>query len=202
MRLKYSISLTLLSAILFSQKDTSKFNNEFGCSASLINFIDYRFLKGNVFEKNAYYQGFDINAFFRSPINHTQLELGVLGGDSYPVIDNLNYYFSGVFFLNSKNKKYIFDINPKLMYAYSDQSNGFGSSIIHTNISFQLGLNTFRKTKHFEFGIGYYIWFSNYKVIAKYSSYHPLNGSILYQKKGFVPIGVFKISTRFLFGKS
>ncbi len=201
MRLKYSISLILFAAILFSQTDTSKFINKLGCSVSLINFIDYSSLKESPFEKTAYYQGFDVNVFFRSPINHTQLELGVLGGDTYPLFDNLNYYFSGVFFLNTKNKKYSFDINPKLMYAYSTKPDGFNRSIIHKNFSFQLGLNAFKKTYRFEFGIGYYVWYSDYKVIIKSTNYDPLNGGPLYQKKGYVPIGILKLTTRFIFGK-
>lgn len=153
-------------------------------------------------EENAYYQGFDMNVFVRFPKKRAQLELGVLGGDTYPVIDNLNYYLGGRFFISSKNKKYIFDANPKLMFAYSIKPYSASMDIVRKNFSFQFGLNVYRRINKFEVGIGYYIWHSDYKALIKAKEYlSPNSFTLLYQKTGFVPIGIFKISTRFILGK-
>jgi hypothetical protein len=205
LRFIYSIALLALSFQLVSQRDSVKTTQKLGCSVSLINFMDYGFLKADVSNKYGYYQGFDMSLIIRSRIRPFQMEIGVLGGNAYPIIHNLNFYLGGSCLLFSKNKKFILDINPKLMIAYDSKPYTDGVLIVHKNISLQLGINIFRKIKNLEIGLGYYYWASDESILLKEGDHPPNNPYIkfgdLYHKTGYVPIGIVKITARYLFGK-
>lgn len=202
MKYFFIIIAFVISGNLFSQKDSLNNRRIYGYSIGLINFIDYGIIKENIKNKTAYYQGFDINLFIRSKKNNFQFDFGVMGGDKYPIIKNLNYYLGGSYLLHPKNKKYTLDINPKIMYSYSKEYYDISRSIIRKELSLLVGVNAYRNFKKIEIGVGYYLWASEYKIIIRQSKIFEATDVIeKYHKIGFIPVGVIKLTAKFIFRK-
>jgi len=201
MKIRLYIFVSFLIGLVNAQNDSI---NTFilGCTVSEINFIDYSIVKDNTLDKLGYYQGFNFNLFLRSQ-NNFQFELGVLGGNSYPLFKNLNYYFGVSYPIFTKNKKNYFEINPKIMYSRSSIPDISGKTVFQS-FSFLLGLSYFRKVKRFELGIGYYFWgkddFIDYRYANNHTNKQGLNVVSLYEKQSN-NIGIIMITSRFLIKK-
>jgi hypothetical protein len=198
-------ALTILFSITFtcliSQNDSILPKPKFGTSVSICNFIDYSIIKTEPFNKNAYYQGFDIGLFVRDHWDKFQFQIGVSGGNAYPLFDNLNYYMDLHYLVWSKTKKYMLDIDEKILFSYSSKPNGYNSSIVRRAFYSQTGINFFMCFNKFEYGIGYCYWIGDYKLYYKgaLSNTNPYDDKPLREEVGFIPIGILNITARYRF---
>lgn len=186
----------VFSGSLLSQPDSLKRRATYGCSAGLVNFLDYDLAKDRTLNKNTCYQGFDISLFLRNRKNNVQFALGMMGGDKYPVIRNLNYYLGVAYLLHPGNRKYILEVSPRIMYAYSKDFLKYSYYTVRKELSFQLGANAYRKINRLEIGLGYYTWVNDEQVILFRKE--PFFKAELFHRNGFVRIGIVTLSARFI----
>src|SRR6218665_1740254 len=118
MKQLFLLFVLALSSNLAAQPDSLSRKFTYGCSAGLVNFVDYALAKENLSDKMAYYQGLDLGVFIRNRKGNFQLDMGVMGGDKYPLAWNLNYYLGAAYLFYSGKRKYVFEIHPRVMYAY------------------------------------------------------------------------------------
>lgn len=194
MRATCYICLLALCGGLRAQRDSLAPRLAFGCSAGLITFADYSIAKEQLFDKTAYYQGFDLSLFMRTKSRHFQFDLGIMAGDKYPLRSGLNYYLGAAYLFYSPGRRYVFDLHPRFMLAYSDEHR-----VIRKEISVQLGAGAARKWDRAEIGLRYYAWASDAQVLYKLQQQPAVEK---FRRTGFVPIGVLMLSARFFLKKA
>lgn len=166
----------------YSQKDSLK-KEELSFSTNPVFFADYHGAN--------FYPGMDVNLYYRQ--NHILTEFGVLGGNSYPIIPNLNYYLgTGLVFSCKKSWEVL--LKTRFMFSYYSYSEYNRGKYIRYEESLLLGAGVLKKINRFKVGIEYYSWWSRYN-----NSFYPLIGRVetIYAREGFVPTGI--LSLKFIY---
>jgi len=182
----------------YSQTDTTKNKIKIGIGLNPIFFIDYTsHYDIESFYPNWMTYGVDLN-LNASKGRHT-VELGLIAGNSYPVLHFINYYVGYDYRLNPKKWKFDLLANTKLMVMrYNDKSSKFVTTVWE-DYSVLLG-GTIQKTiKRFQFGISYYAWFGTHKFTQTDNS--DLRIIYSYSKTGFVRTGLVELKLNILLTK-
>lgn len=135
------------------------------------------------------YPGLDVNVGLQDRILFG--EVGILGGNSFPVLPNLNYYLATGIAVPVSS---LLEVQPRFRFMlsyFSETDSQSHNKTTRREESLNAGAAMFVKFKHLKLGVEYYSWWSNYSYTFE-PGYSAI-GTTSDIRHGFVPTGILSL---------